>query len=33
MSDKQEEYKCPPVGLTVLGIELCLLKYFKRTVV
>jgi len=33
MSDEQEECKCPAVGLAVLGIEVRLLKYFKRTVV
>jgi len=33
MSDEQEKCKCPPVGLPVLGIEVRLLEYFKRTVV
>jgi len=33
MSDEQEECKCLPVGLPEFGIEVHLLKYFKRTVV
>jgi len=33
MADEKEEYKYPPTGLPVLGIEEHLLKYFRRAVV